>query len=422
MKAKKLFRVLLMLISLTVLSSGLIFAKTELFFQHMNTVPNSQKVIDEAIEEFEAAHPDVEIKEVLVTWGEAHSQFMLSLTVGMAPDLVMLGGPWAPEFMRMGAFAPVDEYVSEEVLDIFLPTGLSLVKDDDHLYGVPWEGGTWAFFYRKDLFEEVGLDPESPPQDWEELVEYAQKLTEGDRYGLVFPAAGWEASDFYLPFIWQTGSDIVKKAEDGNWEPQFSSETVRTGTQFYYDLVNKYEVVSQSITSMDWESAKNAFVSGKAAMMYNGMWVVNTIKESNPELDGKWATAVNPAGPSGVKASLGYPNTLHITAQSRNKELAAEFIELFYGGESPTYADRYAMSVTSLNWTKPFMKLPFTQDELIQPFVETMLYSQSQPTTPKFEDFRNLYLVPALQSLILDKITPDEFAEEMDKMFRKLHQ
>ena len=34
-----------------------------------------------------------------------------------------------------------------------------------------------VLFYNKDAFEEVGLDPEDPPETWEEVVEYGQKLT-----------------------------------------------------------------------------------------------------------------------------------------------------------------------------------------------------------------------------------------------------
>ncbi len=396
--------------------------KTTITFQQMSTIPQALDVTHEAFRKFEEMFPDVKIEEILVGWGEAHAQFMNSLVVGMAPDLVMLGGPWAPEFIGMGAFAPVDQYVSAEILDIFIPAAFAAIKaKDGHIYGVPWEGSTWAFFYRKDLFEEVGLNPNSPPENWSDLVDYAQKLTKDDQYGLALAAAGWEPADYFLPFVWQAGVEPVVE-ENGKWRGNFSSPEATEATQFYADLIHKHKVVSKAITSMDWESVKNSFVSSRAAMMYNGMWVVNIIRDGNPELDGKWATAVNPAGLTGVRAALGYPNHLHITTQSKNKELAGKFIDLYYGGESPTYADKYAILAGSLNWTKPFMDLPYAKDELLAPFAESMQYSHFPPLAPKYEDFRALYFNPGIQSLILGQISVEDFVKEMDDKFNSLHQ
>ena len=44
------------------------------------------------------------------------------------------------------------------------------------LYALPFNRSTPMFYYNKDMFEEVGLDPEAPPQTWDELKEYAAKL------------------------------------------------------------------------------------------------------------------------------------------------------------------------------------------------------------------------------------------------------
>ena len=103
---------------------------------------------------------------------------------------------------------------------------------------------------------------------------------------------------------------------------------------------------------------KNAFVSGQAAMMFNGMWVINVILESNPELEGKWGTAMYPAGPGGL-AVYGYPNYLHISEQSRNKEAAGAFLEfLMDSSDGMSYAEEIAITISSLFWTNSFLSSP----------------------------------------------------------------
>ncbi len=54
---------------------------------------------------------------------------------------------------------------------------------DDQLYSMPFNSSTPVMLYNKDAFKAAGLDPESPPQTFEEVVAAAQKLTNGDMKG-----------------------------------------------------------------------------------------------------------------------------------------------------------------------------------------------------------------------------------------------
>ena len=147
----------------------------EITFQHAGgTSPAQLEVLDEVARAFEEENPGVKVNIMDVGWGEAHSTYMNSLVAGVAHDIVMKGGTWQVNFIEMGALAPVDEYVSEELLDSFFDSGFDAVRKegDDHVYGFPWDGSTWALFNRTDQFEEAGLDPHTPPTTLEELIQY----------------------------------------------------------------------------------------------------------------------------------------------------------------------------------------------------------------------------------------------------------
>lgn len=393
--------------------------KVEITFQHIGgTVPQQEEILNEMAAKFEEENPGVTVKIVNVGWGEAYSLFQRQVVAGEAPDLVMLQGPWANEYMNLGALVPVDDYVSEEVLNNFIESGFDSVRNDDgKVYGIPWDGSIWGFFYRTDLFEEAGLDPEQPPKNWDELLEYAKKLTDGDQYGLVFPASGWEPDDYFLPFMWQAGNEVVKPEGD-QWKSSISDESGLEAAKYVSDLVNKYKVVPKTITGMDWEAVANQFASGKVAMMFNGMWATGTL-EGNKDIQGKWATALSPEGPA-RKAVLGYPNTLHITEQSEHKEIVGQFIDFIFSGNSPNLFEEYMMATGVVGWTKDFSELPYAQTEVMKPFVEQIKVAKNRPIVPHYEEFRQSYFNPGIQDLIMGELNPEEFVEAMDNAFNEL--
>src|SRR5437773_2389804 len=81
-----------------------------------------------------------------------------------------------------------------------------LPRDDDrgpdgarHWYAYPWGNLVMALFYRKDLFQDAGLDPEKPPRDWNEMLAMSRRITNPEKgiFGMGF-GAGVDASwNFY---------------------------------------------------------------------------------------------------------------------------------------------------------------------------------------------------------------------------------
>lgn len=87
----------------------------------------------------------------------------------------------------------VDDFIDGFMLDSYV---------DGQTYSIPFQRSTMVMFYNKDAFNEVGLDPEAPPANWTEMVEYAQKLTNDKRYGVGIAlnsgSAQWAFTGFSL--------------------------------------------------------------------------------------------------------------------------------------------------------------------------------------------------------------------------------
>ena len=70
----------------------------------------------------------------------------------------------------------INDFVESFMIDSFV---------DGKIYSIPFQRSVNILYYNKDMFAAAGLDPETPPTTWEELINYAKKLTLHDDKGNV---------------------------------------------------------------------------------------------------------------------------------------------------------------------------------------------------------------------------------------------
>ncbi|WP_148410116.1 ABC transporter substrate-binding protein [Murimonas intestini] len=404
----------------------------ELQFLHTAWVPEQLEVLEKAISDFEAENPDIKIVETRSSWTDAPSQIMTSIVSGNAPDLIMCNTSMLAEYRGIGALADLSGYVSEETLDSFLPSAKAMITTEDgKIDGLPQEGCNWALFYRKDLFEEAGLDPEKPPKTWDEFLECAQALTKDtdgdgviDQYGYAWPVQAENASDYWVNFMQMCGAEI-SAYENGEWISKLSDEAAVKGTQLMTDLVQKYKVSPASIVDYDWEAVTNAFVSGEVAMMQNGAWVTGSVEEKGPELEGKWGTAVLFDGPEQT-AYRGYPNTFNILEASEHKEETWRFLDYFYNTPSDveglTIAGAFCNAAGGMLYTDDFVEYAGANyNDKLQPFLEEVNDCLIPPLDPQWQSLTSMYANSTVQQMIMGSVSVEEGMNTMDTKLKELH-
>ena len=370
--------------------------------------------------------------ETRSSWTDAPSQIMTSIVSGNAPDLIMCNTSMLAEYRGIGALADLSGYVSEETLDSFLPSAKAMITTEDgKIDGLPQEGCNWALFYRKDLFEEAGLDPEKPPKTWDEFLECAQALTKDtdgdgviDQYGYAWPVQAENASDYWVNFMQMCGAEI-SAYENGEWISKLSDEAAVKGTQLMTDLVQKYKVSPASIVDYDWEAVTNAFVSGEVAMMQNGAWVTGSVEEKGPELEGKWGTAVLFDGPEQT-AYRGYPNTFNILEASEHKEETWRFLDYFYNTPSDveglTIAGAFCNAAGGMLYTDDFVEYAGANyNDKLQPFLEEVNDCLIPPLDPQWQSLTSMYANSTVQQMIMGSVSVEEGMNTMDTKLKELH-
>lgn len=255
-------------------------------------------VMERLVADFNAAHPDIEVKAQAIPWGNLFQQIEPSVAAGRAPDVVALNEDVITGFIMRGALQELTpEQLQQHGIEPerFYESLWSIGTVDEAVYGVPIHSVMLVMYYNKELFEQAGLDPENPPQDREAFLEAARALTvdtsgrhpgeEGfnhsqlEQWAVGVPTP-WMGGTIAYSVAAQNGVTFVGSAEE-DYPVNFDSDEGKEAVQFLVDLVSEHQVSPANATE---GSEIDAFRQGKAAMNLNGVWMLSQYQEQ-PGLD-----------------------------------------------------------------------------------------------------------------------------------------
>jgi len=152
--------------------------------------PNQPEAWEEVFQRFEAQNPDLRVaREVGPHSSTAFHDLLTQKLKNQSTDVdvFLMDVIWPPEFGAAGWAEPLDDRFPEAERAKFLPGAILANTYEGHVYGVPLYVGSGVLYYRKDLLDKYGL---APPRTWEELVDQAARVVEGEK------AAGVEIHGF----------------------------------------------------------------------------------------------------------------------------------------------------------------------------------------------------------------------------------
>jgi multiple sugar transport system substrate-binding protein len=339
------------------------------------------KQLPKMAEEF-TKETGIEVKIQAIPWASAHDKLLTAVASKEGPDVLQMGTTWMPEFQEAGALADMGPFIDKNdhlKPENFFEGSVETTKFDDKYYGIPWAAETRVLFYRTDILESVGY--KEAPKTWAELEDAAKKLSErGDNmYGL-----NVDSKEQTLGFMFarQNGSELLSDKE----EARFNQAPFVEAVTFLNDMIQKGYAPKQDL-GMDVSQT----FSGDAIvpMFISGPWMVKTVNDTVPDIEGKWATAVLPAGKDNNVSSLGGSN-LTIFEHSKKKDQAAQFIDFMVSKEN------------QLKWLELTNAMPTVKeawkdeklagDPLYEVFGAQMENSHPMPLIPEFEEIAQNYL------------------------------
>ena len=147
------------------------------------------------IEAFERIHPDITLVNangLQIQGPAAESNLMMAFAGGTAPDVVYVNFRSMENYIQQGFLMPLDDRFAArpEILARINPVIRSVLEVRGHVYALPYAQFVQALYYRRDLFQQAGLDPDKPPTNLDEFYRDCERITDHDKgiWGFEWPA------------------------------------------------------------------------------------------------------------------------------------------------------------------------------------------------------------------------------------------
>src|SRR5699024_532281 len=168
---------------------------------------------DDVIASFNEEYPDVEVTVRKIPWDNRDQKILTAISSGEGPDLFYALPNKIPQYVEEEMIIPLDEYMDDINIDNFEDSSMTPAMYNDQQYGIPILQQAYVFFYNVDLIEEIGKDPDSLPETWEEFDEWAKAAKEEGLYIQDYAGAGSLNQRFY-PLLWQAGGEVLNDDEE----------------------------------------------------------------------------------------------------------------------------------------------------------------------------------------------------------------
>jgi multiple sugar transport system substrate-binding protein len=286
------FPLVLFLFLLTACSSGSDSSPVVLRLG-VSLTPQELASFQPAVETLDQMHPEWQLELENTPQSGALEKINTELAGGTLPDVVRLQGLSAQQWIRQNAFLDLSAFLERSGLDLtdFYTGPLDQFRWQDKLWGLPDTAAPEVVFFNRDMFDAAGLAYPNDQWTYEDMRQAAIQLTldgSGRHPGQAgfdpgsIQQWGWNGS---LTYFWQRhlvqafGGDFCANA-DCTLMNFTSPETVKA-VDWWARLVNQdfaglYDPYGGSQTGVPGDP----FLSGKAAMGYNGFFAVGQLNET----------------------------------------------------------------------------------------------------------------------------------------------
>ncbi|TLP93838.1 ABC transporter substrate-binding protein [Nesterenkonia salmonea] len=236
-----------------------------------------ESAMDGYIEQFNEEHEEYEVTPVYSgDYEQTLASVQSAAQAGNAPAATVLLSTDLRTLNEQDIITPIGEIVDDE--DWFNsfdePFMANSVLEDGTVGAIPFQRSTLVLYWNKELFEAAGLDPETPPETWDEMKDYGhQVMDSGADWGVMIPSSGTA--------IWQFEAVAIQMGL------QLDSED---GTETYLDDPRAVEALENWVSLqdeglepqgiVDWGTVPDEFTSGTVGMVWTTTGQLTNISNS----------------------------------------------------------------------------------------------------------------------------------------------
>jgi ABC-type glycerol-3-phosphate transport system substrate-binding protein len=370
------------------------------------------------VDQWNAEHPDVQVKYVQGDWANVHDYLLTSFMGGEAPDIFHDDASDLIDFANGGYLADLTNLLPDALRsDIpersWQTTTYELDSGETGVYGVPFLQEPRVLIANAELLERSGVRVPTTdnPWTWEEFEEASRALTTDDTYGVAWSMS--EPVSQTVNLALSTGGQVFYEDADGENEIRYG-EPDSAVAELISRQVNEDHTAPDSSLGMTGSDTLPGFFAGQYAMLPLNFSYRQQLAQQAP--DGfDWTVLPMPTGGEEYGLAQGVaPQTLSVSEDSDHQREAAEFIAYL------TRAD-HAVDLALGDWM-----LPTSQTALADPALNTTdlgwrtgaeISAQLRPSpvlgVRGYPEWKDKIATPALQNYYSGADDLDDLREEL---------
>ena len=307
--------------------------------------------IREHIDEFTEL-TGIDVEYLVVAENEYWSKLAVDLSSGAGQFDVFMSGPtlnWGyaaakqiqslDKFLEDATLTPEDwdyndfyDWAIESNRWDFTPGPAGLGKGE--LWSIPINAVNNIFTYRKDLFDEWGLEPPDTWKDWAEVAQTIQEQTGGELNGQPFYSVAQRGAldlttlsgPFYSGLYSYGGRDF-----EDDLTPAMNSPKSVEFQELYMDTIK--ETGSPEWPNMMWFDIQQGFTTGQYAMVFDVADFIPTYEAEDSAIAGKIAFARPPAGDDGTRLSSVWTWGFSMNSQAKDNTAKAAWLFMMWASD-----------------------------------------------------------------------------------------
>lgn len=226
-------------------------------------------LIERMVADFNYTHPNIFVRvEHKGSYRDTLNAAILAAQQGNAPHIVQIFEIGSQLALDSGIFVPIEDLVvgPEFQADDYIEGVANYYNIGGKFNSMPWNSSNPILYYNKDIFRAAGLDPEKPPETFEDMLAVCDKIVSSGaaKNCISWPLHSW----FFEQWMANMGAEL---ANNGNGRDARATEVFLTGdaaktiVSWWKEMHEKgYYAYSGKLE--DWDGADAIFVSGQAAM------------------------------------------------------------------------------------------------------------------------------------------------------------
>ena len=284
--------------------------------------PAPKAALEQAIKDFEAENSYITVKWNLFDH-EGYKTSIRNFLTADAPDVANLyaGNRMLP-YVNAGLFEPVDDVWADAGLNETLASSAASMTIDGKKWGVPFTYYNWGVYYRKDIFENLGIDV---PKTWADFKAAGATLNANNVTPITIGTKYlWTAGGVFDYMNLRTnGYDFHMALTKG--EVSWTDDRVKATFANWKELVDE-DFFLENHAALTWQEALAPMVQGDAAMYVMGNFAVAPLREAGLS-DDQIGFFQFPQIDANIDMAEEAPtDTMHIPANAKNKADAKKFL------------------------------------------------------------------------------------------------